>query len=262
MYESAGKEIPDINIWTGKYMEKTLKNLFPPDPYQHANIKNGDWDWYTKEIYPEDGSASKLHNSKWNWYGDTLLVIKFKSQINKTLLQKLPDKPDTAKDTFNLDANQRIVDFKLQPATELDNQLSSNLAKETTVTIVDTLPKGLKYVANSAYIGGTYKPTSENGGTQGTVTGGTPITPSSGETPTEPINVGDATLFIKESDGTTTLTWKVRCTIGAVIPPIYYSVEIGDRYNASNDIGVGTTQLPYNVRIYAAGEDLRARSAR
>lgn len=259
MYEKAGKEIPNINIWAGEYPEKTLKNLFPSGYYQHANIYKDTWDWYKKEIYPEDGSASTPHNSSWNWFGDTLLVIKFKSQINKTLLQKLPD--DSAKTTFNLDANQRIVDFELQPAIEYDNHQTSNIGDVTTLTIVDTLPKYLKYVQGSAYIGGTYNQTSENGGTQGEVTGGRLITPSSGETPTEPINVGEATLFIGEADGTTTLTWKVRCKIGEPVKPIYYSVEIGDRYDASNDIPVGTTELPYNVRIYAAGEDLRAPTA-
>ena len=262
MYESAGKsvsDIPALDIWTKP--DTQLSASFPPGRYEYANIDKNTWGWYEKEKYPEDGSASTLHNSKWNWFGDTLLVIKFKSKINKTLLQKLPDKPNTAKDTFNLDANQRIVDFELRPAIEYDNHQTSNMNDETTLTIVDTLPKGLKYVADSAYIDGKYSQTSDNGGTQGTVTGGTPITPSSGETPTEPINVGDATLFIKEADGTTTLTWKVRCKIGEPVKPIYYSVEIGDRYNASNDIGVGTTQLPYNVRIYAAGEDLRAPTA-
>ena len=262
MYDNANMAIPDINIWTGEYSEKTLKNLFPPGYYQHANIDKDYWGWYEKEKYPEDGSPSTPHNSEWNWYGDTLLVIKFKSKINKTLLQKLPDKPNTAKDTFNLDANQRIVDFELRPAIEYDNHQTSNMKDETTLTIVDTLPKGLNYVENSANIGGTYKQTSVNGGEQGEVTGGRSITLGSGETPTEPSNVGDATLFKKvDAAGTTTLTWKVRCKIGEPVKPIYYSVEIGDRYNASNDIGVGTTELPYNVRIYAAGEDLRAPTA-
>lgn len=261
MYENDGKsesDIPALDIWTDR--NTLLDSSFPRDPYQHANIQNGDWDWYKKEIYPEDGYRSTPHNSEWNWFGDTLLVIKFKSQINKTLLQKLPD--GSVKDTFNLDANQRYVDFMLQPTIEYDNKQGSNMNDVTTLTIVDTLPKGLKYVAGSAYIGGTYKQTSVNGGTKGTVTGGRSITLSSGETPTEPINVGDATLFIKEeADGTTTLTWKVKCKIGEPVKPIYYSVEIGDRYNASKDIDVGTTQLPYNVRIYAAGEDLREPTA-
>ena len=263
MYEKDGKSesnIPALDIWTNN--GTTLDNSFPLGRYQHANIKNVDWGWYKKEIYPEDGSPSEPHNSEWNWYGDTLLVIKFKSKINKTLLQKLPDKPNTAKDTFNLDANQRIVDFELQPATKYDNHQTSNIDNVTTLTIVDTLPKGLNYVENSAYIGGTYKQTSVNGGEQGEFTGGTKITLSSGGTPTEPSNVGDATLFKKvDAAGTTTLTWKVRCKIGEPVKPIYYSVEIGDRYNASNDIPVGTTKLPYNVRIYAAGEDLRAPNA-
>lgn len=259
MYEKAGKEIPNINIWTGEYPEKTLEYLFPPDPYQHANIAGTPWDWYKKEIYPEDGYRSTPHNSEWNWFGDTLLVIKFKSQINKTLLQKLPD--GSVKDTFNLDANQRYVDFMLQPTIEYDNKQGSNMNDETTLTIVDTLPKGLKYVEGSAYIDGNYSQTSDNGGTRGTVTDGTEIILKTEEN-AAPNNLGEATLVKQVGlDGTTTLTWRVKCKIGEPVKPIYYSVEIGDRYSASNDIDVGTTQLPYNVRIYAAGEDLREPTA-
>lgn len=242
--------VPDINTYSVASTIDALLNDFPEEHYKSANTEIGSTSWYVKEKYNEDGSFSIPHNSSWNWFGDTLLVIKFKSQINKTLLQTLPD--GSEKTTFNLDANQRIVDFKLQPATSYDNNQTSNTGDETTVTIVDTLPKYLNYVSGSAYIGGT----------QGTVTDGTPITPSTGTTPSEPNSVSDATLFIKENeDGTTTLTWKVKCKIGETIPPIYYSVAIGDRYAASNDIPVGTTQLPYNVRIYAESEDLREPTA-
>lgn len=251
--------VPDLNTYSVDSNENGHLYDFPTEHYKSANTEKNTSSWYVKEKYNEDGSFSIPHNSSWNWFGDTLLVIKFKSQINKTLLQTLPD--GTEKTTFNLDANQRIVDFKLQPATSYDNNQTSNTGDVTTVTIVDTLPKGLKYVKGSAYIGGNYSHNPENGGTQGTVTDGKLIDQSNDKN-AAPSNVGDATLFEKKSeDGTTTLTWKVRCTIGEPVQPIYYSVEIGDRYNASNDIDVGTTQLPYNVRIYAAGEDLREPTA-
>ncbi len=167
-YEKVNMTPPPIDTYIVNQGKDGFLAGFPEDRYEAANIRKSDsWGWYKKEEYQADGSASIPHNSVWNWFGDTLLVIKFKSQINKTLLQTLPD--GTEKTTFNLDANQRIVDFKLQPATSYDNNQTSNTGDVTTVTIVDTLPKGLKYVEDSAYIGGTYSKTSENGETQGTV---------------------------------------------------------------------------------------------
>ena len=68
-----------------------------------------------------------------------------------------------------------------QPAAQLGT---------TTVTVTDVLPKGLSYIPESAYYGGTYEQTRL--GMQGTVTGGISHEPDNIE-PNE--------------DGTTTLTW-------------------------------------------------------
>ena len=148
------------------------------------------------------------------------------------------------KNTYNLDANQRVVDFKLQPRTYYD-QGSGNHALTTTVTIVDTLPKYLTYRPGSCYFGGEYTQTSVNGGTQGTVTDGSLREPDS---------------VVHNADGTQTLKWVIpNVTVGAEMPTIYYSANIGNRNDPNQDVPTGTTHLLNKVRITAT-HDLRVPS--
>ena len=57
------------------------------------------------------------------------------------------------KQIYQMDSDQRYVDYALTPSfTEMPDGLSAT----TTLTITDTLGKGLTYVPGSSYIGGTY----------------------------------------------------------------------------------------------------------
>ena len=235
MFERAGMTLDSIPDWTNS---TTKLNSFPTGAYTSANIDGSVW--YTKETYAADGSgALGTHNSDWRHWGDTLLVIGYKTGITKTLAQKTSENKE--KDTYNLDANQRVVDFKLQPRTYYD-QGSGNHALTTTVTIVDTLPKYLTYRPGSCYFGGEYTQTSVNGGTQGTVTGGILREPDS---------------VVSNADGTQTLKWTIpNVTVGAEMPTIYYSANIGNRNDPNQDVPTGTTHLLNKVRITAT-HDLR-----
>ena len=235
MFERAGMTLDSIPDWTNS---TTKLSSFPTGAYTSANI--GGSVWYTKETYAADGSgALGTHNSDWRHWGDTLLVIGYKTGITKTLCQTSDD--GTTKSTYNLDANQRVVDFKLQPRTYYD-QGSGNHALTTTVTIVDTLPKYLTYRPGSCYFGGVYTQTSVNGGTQGSVTGGSLREPDS---------------VVNNADGTQTLTWIIpNVTVGEEMPTIYYSANIGNRNDPNQDVPTGTTHLLNTVRITAT-HDLR-----
>lgn len=213
------------------------RKALPAGNYNSANVEGSTW--YTKAVYAEDGSGIETpHNSDWSHWGDTLLVIGYKTGITKNLAQKSDE--DTDKTTYNLDADQRVVDFRLQPRTYFD-QGQNDHSVSTTVTITDTLPKYLAYRAGSAYFGGSYTQTSKDGGTQGTVTGGTL---------TEPTVTANA-------DGTQTLVWTIEdVTVGEAMPVIHYSVNIGDRDNPDEDVPLNTTNLVNQVRI-AATHDLR-----
>lgn len=234
-FESAGMTLDNIPDWSNP---TTKLSSFPTTHYKSANIQGSIW--YTKETYAEDGSGPLgTHNSDWQHWGDTLLVIGYKTGITKRLCQQ---SDGTDKTTFNMDADQRVVDFKLNPRTYFDTGATSGQSLSTTVTIVDTLPKHLTYRAGSSYFGGVYTQTSVNGGTQGSISGGTLREPDS---------------ITTNEDGTQTLTWIITdVQVGAEMPAIYYSANIGDRNNSENDVPLGTTNLLNKVRITAT-HDLR-----
>lgn len=105
---------------------------------------------------------------------------------------------------------------------EFDQETSVEIPDDwtTTVTLKDTLPKGLKYVPGSGYLGGNY---TEQTPKPGVITDGTSL---------EPVEI------IENSDGTTTLIWKldgVKVQNGA-LPLIHYNCEIGDKVDPAKDV--------------------------
>lgn len=239
MFESLGMTLDTIPEWTDA---NTKLSSFPVEHYKSANIDGSTW--YKKETYAADGSGPLgTHNSDWSWWGDTLLVIGYKTGITKSLSQTINGGQE--KVNYDLDANQRVVDFKLQPRTYYD-QYYGNQVLTTTVTIVDTLPEHLTYRAGSGYFGGQYTQTSVNGGTQGTVTNGILREPDT---------------IVDNTDGTQTLKWVIpNVTVGKEMLAIYYSADIGNRNDPTNDVGEGTTNLLNKVRITAT-HDLRESSS-
>ena len=121
MFEEAGLGLdaidlnknPDLNV-----AELIVNgNLWKVEHYTSANIENSVF--YEKEVYRPDGSGIEgTHNSDWYHWGDTLLVIGYKTKITKNLLQT--DENGNEKKIFSLDADQRVADFKLQPASYYD----------------------------------------------------------------------------------------------------------------------------------------------
>lgn len=234
MLEQAGISLDEIPDWTEP---DTKLSDFPSGYLKSGNIQGSVW--YVKTDYSQSADGIvKDHNSDWRHWGDTLLVIGYKTGITKTLCQT---SDNTAKNTYNLDAEQRVADFKLEPRTYYD-QGGGNHALTTTVTIVDTLPKHLAYRPGSCYFGGTYSQTSINGGTQGSIAGGMRREPDS---------------VVSNGDGTQTLTWRIpNLTVGETMPAIYYSADIGSRNDPNADVPTGTTNLLNTVRI-AATHDMR-----
>lgn len=228
MFNEANMNLSNIPDWSNP---GTALNDFPENHLKSANIDNEPF--YRKETYKADGSGIyATHNSDWGHYGDTLLVIGFKTRITKNLLQKDTNNDD--KKTFNLDAEQRVVDFKLQPGTYYDK--SGDFDRSSNITIVDTMPEYLTYKPGSAYFGGTYTQTSDFGGTKGAIDGGTLQEPVTGW----------------DDKGRQTLTWVIPdVKIGSEMPPIYYSADIGTKGNPDKDVPIGTTKLENEVYITA-----------
>lgn len=181
------------------------------------------------------------HNSDWGHWGDTMLIIGYKTGVSMVEAQRVNGQE---KETYALDRSQREADFVVQPTASFDKSQGTP-EKTTDLTITVTLPKYLSYIEGSSYFGGTYTQSSANGGTRGTVTDGRALTPD---------------VSVNAETGETTLVWTLEgVAVGQEIPPIYYSTFIGSK-SPDADCPAGTTSLAPTVTI-SGTEDNRAFTA-
>lgn len=194
----------------------------------------------TDYIKPEYGNGGGVYNRHTGTYdeGDTLLVLSCKPTIFKNVEQTLPNSTDE-KISYDLDAGQRAIDFVLTPKVECETS-TQTLGKKVTVTIVDKLPNYLTYSPGSCYFGGTYNPTSVNGGTKGEITGGKQIEP----------------VVVPNADGTQTLTWTITdVPVGQNMDVIHYSVNVVTTGDKDKDVPVGPTNLTNTAEITVEGSE-------
>ena len=148
--------------------------------------------------------------------GDSLYIAGETPHIAKQVAQT--NEAGNVKTVYDLDKEQRTVDWKLTATA--DTSTTTDGGQYTTDYIItDTLPKGLAYVDGSMMVGGQY---SQHTPDKGTVTGGTPVTP---------------TIAVNE-DGTTTMTIRVngaRADSGTQTV-IHYSTTIGDASDPDHDV--------------------------
>lgn len=148
--------------------------------------------------------------------GDSLYIAGETPHIAKQVEQT--NEAGNTKTVYDLDKEQRTVDWKLTATA--DTSTTTDGGQYTTDYIItDTLPKGLTYVDGSMTVGGQY---SQHTPDKGTVTGGTPVTPT----------------IAKNEDGTTTMTIRVngaRADSGTQTV-IHYSTTIGDASDPDHDV--------------------------
>lgn len=148
--------------------------------------------------------------------GDSLYVAGETPHIAKQVEQT--NEAGNSKTVYDLDKEQRAVDWKLTATA--DTSTTTDGGQYTTDYIItDTLPKGLAYVDGSMTVGGQY---SQHTPDKGTVTGGTPVTPT----------------IVVNKDGTTTMTIRVngaRADSGTQTV-IHYSTTIGDASDLDHDV--------------------------
>lgn len=148
--------------------------------------------------------------------GDSLYIAGETPHIAKQVAQT--NEAGNVKTVYDLDKEQRTVDWKLTATA--DTSTTTDGGQYTTDYIItDTLPKGLAYVDGSMTVGGQY---SQHTPDKGTVTGGTPVTP---------------TIAVNK-DGTTTMTIRVngaRADSGTQTV-IHYSTTIGDASDPDHDV--------------------------
>ena len=148
--------------------------------------------------------------------GDSLYIAGETPHIAKQVAQT--NEAGNTKTVYDLDKEQRTVDWKLT-ATADTSPTTDGGQYTTDYIITDTLPKGLTYVDGSMTVGGQY---SQHTPDKGTVTGGTPVTPT----------------IVVNKDGTTTMTIRVngaRADSGTQTV-IHYSTTIGDASDPDHDV--------------------------
>lgn len=186
---------------------------------EYANIVKPDLtysgDTYRPATFDENGvyqggdTADTLKGDSLYIAGETPHIAKQVEQTNEA---------GNVKTVYDLDKEQRAVDWKLTATA--DTSTTTDGGQYTTDYIItDTLPKGLTYVDGSMTVGGQY---SQHTPDKGTVTGGTPVTPT----------------IVVNKDGTTTMTIRVngaRADSGTQTV-IHYSTTIGDASDPDHDV--------------------------
>lgn len=225
--------VADTAYWTRKTLARTANlNVDAPDTQwqqwsdnlttrlpEYANGVKPDLtysgDTYRPATFDENGvyqggdTADTLKGDSLYVAGETPHIAKQVEQTNEA---------GNAKTVYDLDKEQRAVDWKLTATA--DTSTTTDGGQYTTDYIItDTLPKGLTYVDGSMTVGGQY---SQHTPDKGTVTGGTPVTPT----------------IVVNKNGTTTMTIRVngaRADSGTQTV-IHYSTTIGDASDPDHDV--------------------------
>ena len=150
--------------------------------------------------------------------GDTLYVSGEQPHVGVTTSQKASD-GKTAKTIYDLDKEQRYADWTVN-ATAKTGGTSTGGTYMTDYHATVTLPKGLSYVDGSSTVDGTYTE-HDSGQQQGSVTGGTAVTPT----------------VTRNKDGSTTLEYTVNGmkADGITDTLIRFTTIIGDASDPDND---------------------------
>ena len=225
--------VADTAYWTRKTLARTANlNVDAPDTQwqqwsdnlttrlpEYANGVKPDLtysgDTYRPATFDENG-VYQGGDTAGTLKGDSLYVAGETPHIAKQVEQT--NEAGNVKTVYDLDKEQRTVDWKLTATA--DTSTTTDGGQYTTDYIItDTLPKGLTYVDGSMTVGGQY---SQHTPDKGTVTGGTPVTPT----------------IVVNKDGATTMTIRVngaRADSGTQTV-IHYSTTIGDASDPDHDV--------------------------
>lgn len=196
---------------------------------------------YQKSVYDESGWAEGSVGSK---YGDSCRVIGAVTEISQKCAQTTS--AGNEKLAYDMDTNQRIADFVVYPSlVRADTGAASTDAEDivTNVYVECELPAQLKYIPNSAHLGGDYVQTGE--GKQGTVEGGALQNPET---------------YVNEA-GNVVLRWVFKDQIASheqnttELQPIHFSCDIGNP-GGEDDVENNTT-LTIHSKIWCDQDSFR-----
>lgn len=225
--------VADTAYWTRKTLARTANlNVDAPDTQwqqwsdslatrlpEYANSVKPDLTYSGDTYRPatfDDNGVYQGGDTADTLKGDSLYIAGETPHIAKQVAQT--NEAGNVKTVYDLDKEQRAVDWKLTATA--DTSTTTDGGQYTTDYIItDTLPKGLTYVDGSMTVGGQY---SQHTPDKGTVTGGTPVTPT----------------IVVNKDGATTMTIRVngaRADSGTRTV-IHYSTTIGDASDPDHDV--------------------------
>ena len=226
---------------------------------------------YEKVVYAADGTSTG-HNSRYN-FGDSLLILGYTSNVTKNVCQISNNLDENGniidtetKDSYLLQRSERIADYVLTGNFVTSNNTEIKSDMTTTVTFVDTLPAGMKYLIDSAYVGTVDKDgnfsvkynLSDVAGQHGSVSNGEKFTQVVNKDGLTDENIDAAMLVENNDDGTSKITFVVRnvpIQSGDTVK-VYYSVFLGDESNAQNDLKNGAS-LVNTVSIQTTEDNTR-----
>ena len=225
--------VADTAYWTRKTLARTANlNVDAPDTQwqrwsdslatrlpEYANSVKPDLTYSGDTYRPatfDDNGVYQGGDTADTLKGDSLYIAGETPHIAKQVAQT--NEAGNVKTVYDLDKEQRAVDWKLTATA--DTSTTTDGGQYTTDYIItDTLPKVLTYVDGSMTVGGQY---SQHTPDKGTVTGGTPVTPT----------------IVVNKDGATTMTIRVngaRADSGTQTV-IHYSTTIGDASDPDHDV--------------------------
>lgn len=225
--------VADTAYWTRKTLARTANlNVDAPDTQwqqwsdslatrlpEYANGVKPDLTYSGDTYRPatfDDNGVYQGGDTADTLKGDSLYIAGETPHIAKQVAQT--NEAGNTKTVYDLDKEQRAVDWKLTATA--DTSTTTDGGQYTTDYIItDTLPKGLTYVDGSMTVGVQY---SQHTPDKGTVTGGTPVTPT----------------IVVNKDGATTMTIRVngaRADSGTQTV-IHYSTTIGDASDPDHDV--------------------------
>lgn len=198
------------------------------------------------------------------YYQDSCLVIGFTTSIKKQTAQSEKATPGTPKQNYDMDQNQRTVDYRLDVRVDrgtYTSDSSTGSSLKTVVYVEDTLPQELTYIAGTARLGGTYTQDDLHQN-PGTVTGGGifEFTGDAGvNLPTDAHPYLETVTY--QADGTTTIRWMfpVEIDLNSTYweSPIRFSCQIGTPGVEATDVKHGQ-QIVNTAKVWADGDEQRS----
>lgn len=210
------------------------------DMVENIPVKNGNRidhrAYYTVPTYVNGVYLPEANHKFSETAADALYIVPYKANVTKSVAQRESD--DSEKTTYNVGKGHRFVDYCISSSLNYGLDVTPPADATTTVTLVDTLPKGETYIEGSAYWGGNYQ---SNFPQAGTVSGGQRMDPD----------------VAPQADGTTILTWTIPGVklANGPLPQLHYSCRLGDELYPANDVA-NLQQLTNTVTIQTT-EDKR-----